>query len=534
MSLQVYNTATRHKEPFVPRQDNQVSMYVCGVTVYDYCHLGHARAYVVWDTVRRYLEWRGYAVRYVQNITDIDDKIIRRAAEEGVPPEVITERYIAAYAEDMARLNIRPADVSPRATQFVPEIIALIQALIDQGYAYPAGGDVYYAVERFPTYGRLAGRTLKQMSAGASGRVSEEGHKRHPLDFALWKAAKPGEPAWESPWGAGRPGWHIECSAMVRGVLGEAIDIHAGGADLIFPHHENEIAQSEPVTHHPLAKYWLHNGFVNIQGKKMSKSLGNFRTIRDVLNHYDPMALRLWILQSHYRQPIDLTPEALDAATAGWHTLAEALQFGHKYGPGFGWFAEDSDLDQDILERFRNAMDDDFNTPAALGVLFELAKAIRKAGNTFSHTGHWPTTSGKLHAQWKTLYHLADTVLGISLKVVTYIFESSTGSTSESTAGIAKESLIHFIQAIKVAIEEGDNATFVGYMTLLDNAKIKGSDSDTEEFPSELDIEDFIKLRVIAKRKKAWEQADRIRAYLKSWGVTLIDQLGGLTRWVRE
>ncbi|MBF2096998.1 MAG: cysteine--tRNA ligase [Gloeomargaritaceae cyanobacterium C42_A2020_066] len=492
MSLQVYNTATRRRSPFVPRQDNQVSMYVCGVTVYDYCHLGHARAYVVWDTVRRYLEWRGYGVRYVQNITDIDDKIIRRAAAEGVPPEVITERYIAAYDEDMARLNIRPADVSPRATQFVPEIIALIQALIDQDYAYPAGGDVYYAVERFPTYGCLAGRTLEQMSAGASGRVSEEGHKRHPLDFALWKAAKPGEPAWDSPWGAGRPGWHIECSAMVRGVLGEAIDIHAGGADLIFPHHENEIAQSEPVTRQPLAKYWLHNGFVNIQGEKMSKSLGNFRTIRDVLNHYDPMALRLWILQAHYRQPIDLTPEALDAATAGWRTLEEALQVGHQYGSELGWDTEWADLEDEAIARFKTAMDEDFNTPAGLAIVFDLARSLRKAANGFVHTGCWAVDPDELHSQWQTLKHLMRKPLGFALP----------------KPGLPQP---------PVLVDPGEQILSI-----------------TESGFSDADIETLIAQRSAAKKAKNWAEADHIRTQLQQQGIKLIDQPGGLTRWVRE
>src|SRR4028119_2124227 len=272
MTLNLYNTLTRSKEPFEPLEPGKVRMYYCGVTVYDYCHLGHARACIIWDVVRRYLQWRGYEVRFVQNFTDIDDKILNRARQEDSSMEAVAERFIKAYFEDMARLQIKEADEYPRATHTIDGIKRLIHELEQKGYAYPAEGDVYYAVRQFPDYGKLSGRKLEDMQAGASGRVEadlEDQKKKDPADFALWKAAKPGEPAWESTWGSGRPGWHIECSAMVREKLGETIDIHVGGADLVFPHHENEIAQSEAVTGKPLANYWVHNGMVTVNGEKM-------------------------------------------------------------------------------------------------------------------------------------------------------------------------------------------------------------------------------------------------------------------------
>ncbi|PSB51093.1 cysteine--tRNA ligase, partial [Chroococcidiopsis cubana CCALA 043] len=326
MTLTIYNTLTRHQEPFETVEPGKVKMYYCGVTVYDYCHLGHARACIIWDVVRRYLQFLGYEVTYIQNFTDIDDKILNRARQENSSMEAVAERYIQAYFEDMTRLNVKEADAYPRATHTMNGIQRLIFELEQKGYAYPADGDVYYAVKQFPEYGKLSGRKLEDLQAGASGRVDAEDpegrKKQEPFDFALWKAAKPGEPAWESPWGAGRPGWHIECSAMVRDRLGDTIDIHAGGADLIFPHHENEIAQSEAVTGKSLSHYWMHNGMVKVNGEKMSKSLGNFITIRELLDRpTDPMAVRLFVLQAHYRKPIDFTDEAIAAATNGWHTL---------------------------------------------------------------------------------------------------------------------------------------------------------------------------------------------------------------------
>ncbi len=383
MTLRIYNSLTRKKAEFVPLEAGKVKMYVCGVTVYDYCHLGHARAYVVWDMVRRYLSTKYQEVRYVQNITDIDDKILNRAKERGKTMAEIAEEYIRAYNEDMAKLNIREANEYPRATESIPAIIDLIQQLIDGEHAYAIGGDVYYAVQKFPSYGKLSGRKLDDMQAGASGRVdAAEPLKRYPFDFALWKSAKPDEPFWESPWGKGRPGWHIECSAMVRSRLGDSIDIHAGGADLQFPHHENEIAQSEAVTQKPLANYWMHNGFVNIEGEKMSKSLNNFTTIRALLEHYDPMAVRLFILQAHYRQPIDFTEEAINAATKAWHTIYEGIVFNYYYGTRKGWNLAGVQLASEFINRFNEAMDDDFNTSVAISLVFELIKDIDNERNT--------------------------------------------------------------------------------------------------------------------------------------------------------
>ncbi len=492
MSLQLYNTLTRRLEPFTPLKAGQVKMYCCGVTVYDYCHLGHARSYIVWDVVRRYLQWSGYAVRYVQNFTDIDDKILKRASQEGSSMRQVSDRYIAAYKEDMARLNILPADAYPQATKVMPEIIDLIKTLESQGYAYAVEGDVYYAVDRFPSYGKLSGRHLEQMTAGASGRVDEtELKKRHPLDFALWKAAKPEELAvyqpWESPWGLGRPGWHIECSAMVQQAFGTTIDIHAGGMDLIFPHHENEIAQSEAASKADLAHYWLHNGFVNIQGEKMSKSLGNFTTIRGFLNSgVDPMVLRLFVLQAHYRKPIDFSDAAIAAATNSWHTLKEGLLFGFEYGETLGWtdynqpfFADpaamripDTSLE---VDRFRASMDDDFNTANAIAVLFELAKHLRRQGNLLSHAGQAEQNASTLRTQWQTLVVLSQ-ILGLAAL----------------------------------------------------------PDTKLEQGVSEAEIEALIQQRLMARQAKNYAEGDLIRDQLKELGITLIDQKDGVTRWVRD
>jgi len=351
MTLTIYNTLTRRQEPLETVEPGKVKMYCCGVTVYDYCHLGHARSYIVWDTIRRYLIWRGFGVKYIQNFTDIDDKILNRAKEQGLTMAEVSNRFIDAYFADIRRLNVLDADEYPRVTEHIPEIHQLIQILEEKGLAYAVGGDVYYRVERFPSYGKLSGRELEQMQAGASGRVDAEDSepkKQHPFDFALWKAAKPGEPAWDSPWGAGRPGWHIECSAMIRSKLGATIDIHGGGGDLIFPHHENEIAQSEAAMNQPLARYWTHNGMVMVNGQKMSKSLGNFITIRELLDGVgswkedpvNPMAVRLFVLQAHYRKPLDFTEEAIATAENSWKTLKEGLLFGYQYGEKLGWGQE--------------------------------------------------------------------------------------------------------------------------------------------------------------------------------------------------
>ncbi len=367
--LKIYNTLSRDKDVFEPIEAGRVRMYVCGMTVYDYCHVGHGRMLVVFDMVVRHLRWLGYDVTYVRNITDIDDKIIRRAHENGESIDALTERFIQAMHEDLDALGVQPPDVEPRATQSIDEILGLIGTLIDKQYAYCAdNGDVYYDVSRFEGYGRLSGKDPKDLRAGARVDVVEA--KDDPLDFVLWKAAKPGEPAWESPWGPGRPGWHIECSAMSIKALGPQFDIHGGGLDLQFPHHENEIAQSEAATCKHFVNYWMHNGFVRVNEEKMSKSLGNFFTLRDVFVRYRPEVVRYFILASHYRSPLNYADDQLDAAQQALDRLYTALR-----GLPGGEASADGDWDA----RFLAAMNDDFNTPEALAVLFELAREVNRA-----------------------------------------------------------------------------------------------------------------------------------------------------------
>ncbi|MEH1921560.1 cysteine--tRNA ligase [Nostoc sp.] len=497
MTLTLYNTLTRRQEPFETVEPGKVKMYYCGVTVYDYCHLGHARACIVWDVVRRYLQFIGYEVRYIQNFTDIDDKILNRACVEHSSMEAVADRFIKAYFEDMARLGIKEADEYPRATHTMNGIQRLIHELENKGFAYPADGDVYYAVRKFSEYGKLSGRKLEDMQAGKSERVNVEDpeyqKKKDPFDFALWKAAKPGEPAWESAWGAGRPGWHIECSAMVRDRLGDTIDIHAGGADLIFPHHENEIAQSEAVTGKPLARYWLHNGMVKVDGEKMSKSLGNFTTIRELLDRgVDPMAVRLFVLTAQYRTPIDFTDEAIVAATNGWHTIKEGLLFGYQYGKKLGWDLGTGDwvlgtgnipipstqypVTNPYVERFQESVNNDFNFPGGLTVLFELAKELRREGNILVHEGKTETSAEELHQQWQTLVTLAG-VLGLEAEIET--------------------------------------------------------ETHTSNGLSDAEIEAKIQQRQEARQAKNFAESDRIRDELQAQGITLIDSRDS-TRWHRN
>ncbi|RMF22992.1 MAG: cysteine--tRNA ligase [Cyanobacteria bacterium J083] len=481
MALKIYHTLTRKKEIFQPLEDKQVKMYCCGITVYDYCHLGHARTCIIWDVVRRYLEWKGFKVTYIQNFTDIDDKILNRARAEGISMEEVAEKFIKAYFEDMARLNVKKADAYPRATHTLDGIKRLVYELEQKGYAYSANGDVYYAVRQFPEYGKLSGRKLEDLQAGASGRVEQEDisqKKKDPFDFALWKAAKPGEPAWESPWGKGRPGWHIECSAMVKEKLGETIDLHVGGADLVFPHHENEIAQSEAVTGKPLARYWLHNGMVKVEGEKMSKSLGNFITIRELLDRpTEPMAVRLFILQTHYRKPLDFTEEALTAATHGWATLKEGLLFGQQYGEQLGWRPEKQTLCEEAVNKFETAVDDDFNFAGGLAVLFDLAKQLRKAGNLLVHQGETKLDSRQLQSKWYTLVQLAD-VLGFQAELAP--------ESTPQTSGLTDE-----------------------------------------------EITALIEQRTQARKNKNWQESDRIRDELQAQGITVIDLPGSTTKWHR-
>ncbi|MBP0013491.1 MAG: cysteine--tRNA ligase [Roseofilum sp. SBFL] len=488
MTLTLTNTLTRSKQPFESLEPGKVRIYCCGVTVYDYCHLGHARSYIAWDTLRRYLQWRGYQVCYVQNFTDIDDKILNRARETGSTMEAVSEKYTQTYFEDMARLNVLEADEYPRATHTLDGILRLIHELEAKGYAYASEGDVYYQVHQFQDYGKLSGRKFDQMQAGASGRVGESAEdtkKKDPFDFALWKSAKPDEPSWDSPWGKGRPGWHIECSAMIRECFGETIDIHCGGADLVFPHHENEVAQSEVVTGQPLAHYWLHNGFVTVNGVKMSKSLGNFTTIRDLLDSEEgpePMALRLFVLQAQYRKPIDFTAEAISSAQSAWNTLKEGLSFGYKQGSTWAWDLNKQvnreDLNPESLAIFNSAMDDDLNTSGGLAVLFELAKGLNRENNRLVHEGKTEVDPEQLYRQWKTLVTLSQ-VLGLEVEP-------------------------------------------------------EGTPESPGSQLSDREIEEAISARQAARKAKNFAEADRIRDDLQSQGITLIDQPGGITQWHRN
>jgi cysteinyl-tRNA synthetase len=377
--MKIYNTLTRVKEELVPLTPGEIRMYSCGVTVYDLSHVGHARMLIVFDVISRYLRFAGYRVTFVRNFTDIEDKIIRRANQEGVPAREVAERYIAAFREDIAALGALPPEVEPKATDHVPEMIVLVERLVAGGYAYVADGDVYFEVRRFPAYGKLSGKNLDDLLAGA--RVEVDERKRDPRDFALWKAAKPGEPSWDSPWGPGRPGWHIECSAMSVRYLGQSFDIHGGGEDLIFPHHECEIAQSEAAGGQPLARYWVHNGMVNLGREKMSKSLGNTLTIRDLVSRHDPAALRLFLLGTHYRSPLEWAEERVEAAGRAlerlWRPIDDAEKSAKSETVGAGRSRPLPGEFAGFRQRFVNAMDDDFNTPEALGALFDFSRALR-------------------------------------------------------------------------------------------------------------------------------------------------------------
>ncbi len=377
MALRIYNTLTRQKETFEPLTPGQVSMYVCGPTVYDNAHVGHAMSSLVFDIIRRYLEFRGYQVRHAMNYTDVDDKIIQRANKVGIPPVQLAEKYINQYMGHLQDLNVTPATVYPRATQEIPQIVQMITSLGENGYAYAVEGDVYFRVTNDEDYGKLSGRHLEDMQAGA--RISVDERKEHPMDFALWKASKPGEPAWDSPWGPGRPGWHIECSVMSMHHLGEQIDIHGGGNDLIFPHHENEIAQTESVTGKPFARYWVHNGMMQLAGEKMSKSLGNLVTIEEFLSKHEGDVLRMMVLNSSYRNPLTFSEDVIVQAERALERLRLAL----RPATGAGLAAEAAQsLAQQIdatRQGFTEAMDDDFNTAGAMGYLFDLARAINQA-----------------------------------------------------------------------------------------------------------------------------------------------------------
>ncbi len=492
MSLRLTNTLTRRAEPFTPLTPGKASIYCCGVTVYDLCHLGHARSYINWDVLRRYLIWRGLEVTFVQNFTDIDDKILKRAAEQNSSMTEVSERNIDAFHQDMDALGILRPDRMPRATQCLDDIRNLISELEAKGAAYSAGGDVYFAVMKHAGYGKLSGRDLSEQQDNAAGRIAdaEEARKQHPFDFALWKGAKPEEPSFPSPWGEGRPGWHIECSAMVRAELGDTIDIHLGGADLVFPHHENEIAQSEAATGQELARVWMHNGMVNVGGQKMSKSLGNFTTIRALLESgVSAMTLRLFVLQAHYRKPLDFTADALEAAATGWKGLNAALGLGDRHGVSLSWGSPSPLPDgaiqsgsspaelglQALEQRFIDAMDDDLNSSGALAVLFDLAKPLRALANRLER-GDAAGLPGEevqtLAARWLLLRDLAG-VLGLR-------HEAEAAAALDDTA-----------------------------------------------------IDAAIEARKAAKAAKNYGEADRIRNDLLSQGIELIDKPGGITEWVR-
>lgn len=400
--MKVFNTLTGKKEDFHPRGE-VVTMYVCGITAYDKGHIGHAMTYIIFDVIKRYLRFKGYKVKHVQNFTDIDDKIIERANQVGMPPLELANKYVDQYFADMGALNVERADIYPRATAEIPKVIEIIQGLLAKGYAYESEGSVYFRVRNFPNYAKLSHRNLSDMISQTS---TYEEKKEYPLDFALWKTSKPGEPFWESPWGRGRPGWHIECSAMALKYLGESIDIHGGGQDLIFPHHENEIAQSEGFTGLvPFARYWLHNGLMQLDKQKMSKSIGNLVSVKDALNHFSSDAIRLFILSSHYRSPLTYSEQALEASERGAERLRWALTHRANMDQGVAILNE-----QPFKQKFIEAMDDDFNTSQAIAILFELAKEINRGAE------QGVNITGAQH----TLLKLAG-ILGLTLKEKTRV-----------------------------------------------------------------------------------------------------------------
>jgi len=482
MTLSVFNTMGSRKEPFEPLVPGKVRMYVCGVTVYDLCHIGHARANVAFDIIVRYLRYAGYEVTYVRNFTDIDDKIIRKANQEGIPFDEVTKKYIDAFYEDFDRLGLLRPDAEPKATENIPEIVALVALLVREGKAYEVGGDVYYSVKGFPGYGKLSGKNVEDLRAGA--RVDVDERKNDPLDFALWKASKPGEPSWESPWGPGRPGWHIECSAMSMKHLGETFDIHGGGKDLVFPHHENEIAQSEAATGKPFARYWLHNGFVNIDNEKMSKSLGNVFTLRDILRKVRPEVLRFFFASSHYRSPIDYSDRSLAEAKAGLDRLyrvkekAEACRAAGA-APLLLPAGEEAAPLLSAPARFGEAMDDDFNTAAALGHLFDAVRALNRLAPAE------PAAEREKAGRFLAGYDLLDPLFAV--------------------LGLLRDPAAEHFQSA-------------------------GADGRMPEG----EILDRIEARRAARAAKRYADADRIRKELEASGVLLEDGKGGTTWKYRE
>lgn len=478
--MRIFNTMTGHKEEFVPIEPGHVGIYACGVTVYDVCHIGHARSAIVFDMMRQYLRRKGLDVKFVKNFTDIDDKIINRARERGVAWDELARTYTDKYTEDMGALGVEPADVEPKATEHIAEIIGLVAGLIERGHAYVVDGDVYFEINSFPQYGRLSGRNLDDMQAGA--RVEVDERKRHPMDFALWKSSKEGEPSWESPWGPGRPGWHIECSAMSMKHLGVTFDIHGGGADLIFPHHENELAQSEAYTGRPFVKYWVHNGFITVDKEKMSKSLGNFFTIEEILAKFDPEVVRLFLLQTHYRSPIEFSDEQLretESSIDRFYLTASRIEvFALKQG-GKDRMDGAVSLEETLAEfpaRWASAMDDDFNTAMAVGYMFEVIREINR------FLDNKPSGEAARALVMKAVSALRDT--GAVLRV----FQRTPEQWSRA---------LMRVKAIGM---------------------------------SEQDILEQIRLRADARGRKDWAASDAIRAALEARGVVIEDGAGG-TIW---
>ena len=470
MSLKIFNSLCRQKELFTPLVKGRVSMYVCGVTVYDLSHIGHARACIVFDVIYRYLLYIGYEVTYVRNFTDVDDKIIKKANEEKTSCEEISKRYIDAFDEDMKSLGIKTPTHEPKATEHIPEMINLIERLIDREHAYQAGGDVVYSVESFRDYGKLSGKKIDELQSGARVEIDEK--KKNPLDFALWKESKPGEPAWESPWGMGRPGWHIECSAMSQKYLGETFDIHGGGKDLIFPHHENEIAQSQGATEKKPINYWVHNGFVDINKEKMSKSLGNFFTIREVLKKYPHETIRLFLLSSHYRSPVDFSDKNLNEADIVLQRFYEFLNSVNELIPDNVF-----EPDNEIMGKFKSAMDDDFNTALALGYLNEHLRKLNSVKDQLkTKKGNDAINLKKQLGEGKEAILTIGKVLGLFLEVP-----------------------IDFLESFK-------------------EKKIMDIGLNKNE------IEKMIAARIEARKNKDWKEADRIREEFSEKGIVLEDK----------
>lgn len=460
--LRIYNTLTRKKEEFQTLEPGKVKMYVCGVTVYNDAHVGHAMSALVFDIVRRYLEYRSFTVKHVMNFTDVDDKIINRANQLGEDPLQLAQRYIDDYRQNLIDLNILPAVSNPRATQTMNEIQSMIQGLINKGFAYPAlNGDVYFRVTKDSEYGKLSGRHLDDMQAGGKNEAGDQ--KEHPMDFALWKTAKPGEPAWDSPWGKGRPGWHIECSAMNLAELGEQIDIHGGGNDLVFPHHENEIAQTESLTGKPFARYWMHNGMLQLSGEKMSKSLGNIVSIKDFLSRWDPDVMRMLVLNGSYRAPLMFNDETLDSASKGLDRLRSALKPASPSAKGLDSDAAHAldDLSETTQQAFTESMDDDFNTSSALASLFELVRSINGARDH-------DATAEQLHAAQATLLTLSG-VLGLRLagkkpgsieteKFITLLIEIRTEARAQKNWAMS-DLIRDRLKELGVILEDGKDGT---------------------------------------------------------------------------